>query len=106
MWRPVDQGDKRLPLMIFNRGGNTNFGRVPPWHGFHRLAAEGFVVLASQYRSVDGGEGVEENVMRMKDRRLWVNVTVALLVLGAVDRQRSRPARLNDRTRANIQARV
>ena len=60
MWRPKDQGSKRLPLIIFTRGGNRDFGKIPPWHGFHRLAAEGFVVMASQYRGVDGGEGVEE----------------------------------------------
>ena len=60
MWRPKDQGSKRLPLIIFTRGGNRDFGKMPPWHGFHRLAAEGFVVMASQYRGVDGGEGVEE----------------------------------------------
>jgi dienelactone hydrolase len=60
LWRPKDQGDRRLPLIIFTRGGNTDFGRIPPWHAFHRLAAEGFVVLASQYRGVDGGEGLEQ----------------------------------------------
>jgi dipeptidyl aminopeptidase/acylaminoacyl peptidase len=60
MWRPRDQGTARLPLVIFNRGGNRDFGRIPPWHSFHRFAAEGFVVLASQYRGVDGGEGTEE----------------------------------------------
>ena len=60
MWRPNDQGTKKLPLMIYNRGGNRDFGRIPPWQFFHRFAADGFVVLASQYRGVDGGEGVEE----------------------------------------------
>lgn len=60
VWRPSDQGTKRLPLIIFNRGGNRDFGRIAPWHPFHRLAAEGFVMLASQYRGVDGGEGTEE----------------------------------------------
>ena len=60
MWRPADQGDKRLPLLIFLRGGNRDFSRVPPWHRFHRLSEAGFVILATQYRGVDGGEGVEE----------------------------------------------
>jgi len=60
MWRPKDQGATRLPLIIFTRGGNRDYGKIPPWHGFHRLAGEGFVVMASQYRGVDGGEGVEE----------------------------------------------
>lgn len=60
MWRPADQGEKRLPLLIFLRGGNRDFSRVMPWHRFHRLSAAGFVVLATQYRGVDDGEGVEE----------------------------------------------
>ena len=60
MWRPSDRGTVALPLIIFNRGGNRDFSKVPPWHAFHRFAAEGFVVLASQYRGVDGGEGIEE----------------------------------------------
>jgi dipeptidyl aminopeptidase/acylaminoacyl peptidase len=60
MWRPKDQGARPLPLIVFNRGGNREFGRIPPWHGFHRLAGDGFVMLASQYRGVDGGEGQEE----------------------------------------------
>lgn len=60
MWHPADQGDKRLPLIIFLRGGNRDLGRVPPWHRVHRLTASGFVVLVTQYRGVDGGEGVEE----------------------------------------------
>jgi dipeptidyl aminopeptidase/acylaminoacyl peptidase len=60
MWRPKDQGAKPLPLIVYNRGGNREFGRVSTWNSVHRLAAEGFVVLASQYRGVDGGEGQEE----------------------------------------------
>lgn len=60
MWRPVDQGTRRLPLLIYNRGGNRDFGKNAPWNPFHRFAAEGFVMLAPQYRGVDGGEGVEE----------------------------------------------
>ena len=60
MWRPKDQGTKKLPLLLFNRGGNRDFGRVPQWAYFHRLADDGFVVLAPQYRGVDGGEGVEQ----------------------------------------------
>lgn len=60
MWRPSDQGTTRLPLIIYNRGGNRDFGQLAPWAPEHRLAAEGFVVLASQYRGVAGGEGIEE----------------------------------------------
>lgn len=60
LWRPSNQGTKRLPLIIYLRGGNRDFGRIPPYQPFHRLVDEGFVMLASQYRGVDGGEGVEE----------------------------------------------
>jgi dipeptidyl aminopeptidase/acylaminoacyl peptidase len=60
LWRPKDVGTKKLPLIIFTRGGNREFGKVPPWHPFHRYAAEGFVVLAPQYRGNDGGQGKEE----------------------------------------------
>nr|WP_246364113.1 alpha/beta fold hydrolase [Halobacillus locisalis] len=53
----------KLPLMIFNRGGNREFEKLgddllsvylPYW------AKQGYVVLASQYRGNDGGEGQEE----------------------------------------------
>jgi predicted acyl esterase len=60
MWHPKDRGSRPLPLIVYNRGGNREFGRVATWNGVHRLASEGFVVLASQYRGVDGGEGQEE----------------------------------------------
>jgi dipeptidyl aminopeptidase/acylaminoacyl peptidase len=60
MWRPKALPPRKVPLIIFNRGGNREFGKVVPWQFFHRLAAEGFVMLASQYRGNDGGEGREE----------------------------------------------
>jgi|GEM_PF-651750 len=52
----------KYPVIIYNRGGNREFGKI----GFPRLrylstfAAEGYVVVASQYRGNDGGEGKEE----------------------------------------------
>lgn len=60
IWRPKDQGNRRLPLIIFNRGGNREFGKLTPWQAVRRYALEGFVVIASQYRGNDGGEGREE----------------------------------------------
>jgi dipeptidyl aminopeptidase/acylaminoacyl peptidase len=62
LWKPRDVAGKQLPLMIFLRGGNRDFGAVSPWmyFGFYKYLAEGFVVLAPQYRGVDGGEGQEE----------------------------------------------
>jgi dipeptidyl aminopeptidase/acylaminoacyl peptidase len=52
----------RLPAVVYNRGGNRDFGAIDAWDKviFHRLAESGFVVLASQYRGADGGEGRDE----------------------------------------------
>lgn len=53
----------KYPAIISNRGGNLEFGQ---WdiRSFYAqcgiLAKEGYVVIASQYRGNDGGEGKEE----------------------------------------------
>ncbi len=62
LWKPKDTAGKRLPLIVFNRGGNRDFGQLSPWEqeGFYSYVSNGFVVIASQYRGVDGGEGREE----------------------------------------------
>ncbi|MES1211213.1 MAG: CocE/NonD family hydrolase, partial [Acidobacteriota bacterium] len=60
LWKPKDTAGKKLPVLLFNRGGNRDFGKLTPWEGLHRFAASGFVVIASQYRGNDGGEGREE----------------------------------------------
>jgi len=62
LWKPQDTAGKRFPLIIFNRGGNREFGKLTPWShfGFYTYVSNGFVVLASQYRGNDGGEGREE----------------------------------------------
>lgn len=53
--------DGKLPVIIFNRGGNRNFGKITD-DGAVRLGNlfRNYVVLASQYRGNDGGEGKEE----------------------------------------------
>ena len=51
------------PCVIFNRGGNRDFGALSPLRAtlsLGTLAQHGYVVVASQYRGVDGGEGIEE----------------------------------------------
>ena len=50
------------PAIIYNRGGLLDIGKLdtPNILDFFELAANGFVVLASQYRGNDGGEGREE----------------------------------------------
>jgi dipeptidyl aminopeptidase/acylaminoacyl peptidase len=62
LWKPKDTAGKKLPLIVFNRGGNRDFGQLSPWEqeGFYSYVSQGFVVIASQYRGVDGGEGREE----------------------------------------------
>jgi dipeptidyl aminopeptidase/acylaminoacyl peptidase len=52
----------RFPVIIFNRGGFLERGKIESFNlvDFTGLAEQGFVVLASQYRGNDGGEGHEE----------------------------------------------
>jgi dipeptidyl aminopeptidase/acylaminoacyl peptidase len=60
LYRPR-QINGRLPLIVFNRGGyirdDVGAALVPM---FHRLAKEGFVVLAPMYRGSDGASGKDE----------------------------------------------
>ena len=60
--KPRDPQGRRYPVIIYNRGGLQDIGKidVPNVLDFFELAANGFVVLASQYRGNDGGEGLEE----------------------------------------------
>lgn len=54
--------DAPLPTIIFNRGSGVHKDIAPvllPY--FHRLADEGFVVIAPMYRQSDGGEGIDAN---------------------------------------------
>jgi len=60
--KPRNPDGRRYPVIIYNRGGIQDMGKIaaPNILDFYELAANGFVVLASQYRGNDGGEGVEE----------------------------------------------
>ena len=53
----------KYPCILFNRGGNREFGKLGDM-SLVRFLAEmsnwGYVVVASQYRGNDGGEGKEE----------------------------------------------
>ena len=54
---------KKLPCIIYNRGGSGDFGRIEPEGLFLRLAlmaSWGYLVIASQYSGNDGGEGKDE----------------------------------------------
>jgi dipeptidyl aminopeptidase/acylaminoacyl peptidase len=56
------QGATALPCVIFNRGGNREFGALNDFQAalLGRIASWGYVVVASQYRGNAGGEGAEE----------------------------------------------
>lgn len=64
IYRPKAMSGKKLPVVIFNHGGLSD-GLIGPenynyLYEMHRYAAEGFVVLASQFRGIDGSEGKDE----------------------------------------------
>lgn len=54
--------NRKLPIVVFNHGGNRNYGKlgIKDLIWLSRIAEKGYIVVASQYRGVDGGEGVEE----------------------------------------------
>ena len=59
----IPSEDGPFPCLIVNRGGNREYGAISDpaavgWLG--AMADWGYVVIASQYRGVAGGEGVEE----------------------------------------------
>ena len=60
--KPKKVEAKKLPIIVVNRGGFGEFGKIDMVYllDFYRLAAEGFLVVASQYRGVDSGEGKDE----------------------------------------------
>jgi dipeptidyl aminopeptidase/acylaminoacyl peptidase len=61
LYKPARLGENKLPAIIFNRG-SLILGDIAPElvSSFHRLASEGFVVLAPMYRQSYGGEGRDE----------------------------------------------
>lgn len=63
LWRPSTARDgDRLPLLVFHRGGALEDSKLRPntQFGFDRFVRAGFVVIGTQYRGNDGGEGREE----------------------------------------------
>ncbi len=59
--KPKKEG--HYPCIIYNRGGNRDFGSLKIAHCVYwlaRLARHGYVVIASQYRGAGGSEGMEE----------------------------------------------
>ena len=59
--RPKKEGN--YPCIIYNRGGNKEFGKLTSRKAVFilaQVASWGYTVAASQYRGNDGGEGKEE----------------------------------------------
>jgi dipeptidyl aminopeptidase/acylaminoacyl peptidase len=85
IWKPKGSADKKLPLVIYNRGGFREVGKLRPWarFGFYDFVCNGFVVIGSQYRGVDGGEGKEE--LGGADVRDVLNLIPLAKSLGYVD---------------------
>lgn len=57
------KAEGKYPCVIYNRGGNKEFGRLNEYKLafiLAKVASWGYVVVASQYRGNDGGEGKEE----------------------------------------------
>jgi len=57
------KGAKKLPAIIYNRGGNREFSKIYPYRVVDilgRMAHWGYVAIGSQYRGNDGGDGQEE----------------------------------------------
>ncbi len=55
--------DGKFPCIVSNRGGNRDFGQwsdIGIAYFLGKMASWDYVVIASQYRGVDGGEGQEE----------------------------------------------
>ncbi len=53
---PADYLEKSYPILIYNRGGNGNFGEVTP-ADLCLFAHMGYIAIATQYRGNDGGTG-------------------------------------------------
>ena len=60
--KPKQADGKKLPVIIFNRGGTREFGRLVfgSLFRFFELVSAGYILVASQYRGNAGGEGREE----------------------------------------------
>ena len=86
LWRPTGAkpGD-RLPLLVFHRGGAGDDSKLRPntQFAFDRFVRAGYVVIGTQYRGNDGGEGRDElggadlrdvlQIVRIGQRLPWVD---------------------------------
>jgi dipeptidyl aminopeptidase/acylaminoacyl peptidase len=60
----IPKKEGKFPCIIFNRGGNKDFSKITDegWGTgvLVELSSKGYIIVASQYRGNDGGEGKEE----------------------------------------------
>jgi len=60
-YRPQNFEGVKRPVIVFNRGSYVRADIAPELLSmFHRLASDGFAVVAPMYRGSDGGEGRDE----------------------------------------------
>ena len=84
LYKPKQVEGKKLPAIIFNRGSAMRGDIAPELiHVFHRLASEGFIIVAPMYRQSDGGEGRDE--MGGADVNDLMNVIPLAKQLGFID---------------------
>jgi dienelactone hydrolase len=91
IYKPKETAGKKLPVVIWNRGGAgedtiISVENFNDFYEMHRYASEGFVVLASQYRGYDGGEGKDE--VGGADLNDVLNLIPLARALGYVDMER------------------
>jgi len=61
LYKPVRVSGRKFPAIVFNRGSTVRGDIAPELISFfHRLASQGFVILAPMYRQSDGSEGRDE----------------------------------------------
>jgi dipeptidyl aminopeptidase/acylaminoacyl peptidase len=84
LYKPVRTGERKFPVVIFNRGSVVRNDIAPELVSlFHRLSTAGFVVLAPMYRQSDGGEGRDE--VGGGDINDLMNVALLAKSLGFID---------------------
>lgn len=60
--KPKNKSNEKRPLIIYNRGGYGEYSKIDLLTMYYQLSDfihHGYIVLGSQYRGNDGGEGVD-----------------------------------------------
>jgi dipeptidyl aminopeptidase/acylaminoacyl peptidase len=84
VYRPKQIDGRNFPAIIFNRGSVVRGDIAPELISlFHRLATDGFVILAPMLRQSDGGEGRDE--IGGADVNDLMNIIAVARSLGFVD---------------------